>query len=131
MELVKYQRIAAGCTAIHSLCLVYGSGIRYREYYPLPLPLPPLPRNPFLLRGSLANSLNDVESDAFTLEHTTDFEDLIPFVYPDRDCDHRHFLCGSAILSKTNVTIDVFNDEVVDMRSRTRRHFLQCRSTNS
>lgn len=61
----------------------------------------------------LSNHSDVSISDHFTLQSTTNFEDLITFVYPDLQSDHRGF-SDRAILSSTNITIDKINDEVLN-----------------
>lgn len=61
----------------------------------------------------LKNRHNHMEPDHFTLEHVTDFEDLITFGYPDLNCDHRHLNCRAALFT-TNVMVDVTNDNIID-----------------
>ena len=63
----------------------------------------------------LSNSHDVSSTDHFTLQHTTDFDTLAKFVYPDPDADTR-LLHDRALLATTNSSIDASNDHITDKR---------------
>ena len=58
---------------------------------------------------------NTSESDHFQLKYTTNFEDLINFVYPNINEDAR-LLNTRAILSTTTASIDTSNNNIASRR---------------
>lgn len=70
----------------------------------------------------LSNSADSLTSDHFTLKHTTNFDDLVRFVYPDKNEDTRH-LNNRAILATTNTSIDSTPMKSLQMKElEIRRH---------
>ncbi|CAB1104684.1 unnamed protein product [Ectocarpus sp. CCAP 1310/34] len=66
-------------------------------------------------RVPLSNTHDTSTTDHFSLQYTTDFNDLINFVYPDIHEDARH-LNDRAILATTNISIDSCNDAISSRR---------------
>lgn len=63
----------------------------------------------------LSNAYNTSTSDHFTLQHTTEFDSLIDFVYPDLNADTRS-LHDRAILATLNASIDQSNQHITTKR---------------
>ena len=64
----------------------------------------------------LSNSHDCSTTDHFTIQHTTDFDTLTDFVYPDPNIDTR-LLHDRAILATTNASIDASNDHITGKRA--------------
>lgn len=63
----------------------------------------------------LSNSQDESTDDNFALQYTTEFEDLVAFVYPDLSEDTR-LLNDRAILATTNSSIVTSNDTIASKR---------------
>lgn len=63
----------------------------------------------------LTNEHDTSTTDHFSLKHTTHFDDLIRFVYPDIHEDSKN-LTDRAILATTNASIDSCNNEISSRR---------------
>ncbi|CAM9950314.1 unnamed protein product, partial [Laminaria digitata] len=66
---------------------------------------------------ALSNTGNNSTSAHFTLRYTTDFEDLVKFVYPDLNED-TYLMHDRAILATTNTAIDAANKDIAERRSQ-------------
>ena len=56
-------------------------------------------------------------TDHFALKYTTEFEDLVNFVYPDLN-EATHLMHDRAILATTNTAIDAANKYIAEIRSQ-------------
>lgn len=64
----------------------------------------------------LSNAHDTSTTDHFSLQYTTNFNDLVNFVYPDIHEDARR-LNDRAILATTNISIDSCNDDISSRRN--------------
>lgn len=64
----------------------------------------------------LSNAHDTSTTDHFSLQYTTNFNDLVNFVYPDIHEDARR-LNDRAILATTNISIDSCNDNISSRRN--------------
>ena len=62
---------------------------------------------------ALSNASDKSTTDHFTLKYTTNFEDLINFVYPDLNEDSQ-LMHDRAILATTNTAIDAANMDIAE-----------------
>lgn len=67
--------------------------------------------------GALSNTGDHSTTDHFTLKCTTEFEDLVHFVYPDLN-EATHLMHGRAIFATTNTVIDASNKDIAERRSQ-------------
>ena len=75
---------------------------------------------------ALSNTNDTSTSDHYKLNFTTNFDDLVNFVYPNLN-EETHIMHDRAILATTNTAIDAANKEIAERQSQNPVCFLQFR----